>query len=879
MDTCKSSFESGNALRPIIYSLLHPRFLLMFNLNRHSTRDALLIFEAVRRGILPKITRRFRDDERKLIRSGAIFVFDEVESSIKRWTDGLIWSPSRILNNFLVYREVEKKDPKPPADQPAFATSHSGFMLQGGALTATGSDHPAQHSSVRSVPLTLMSSSMDANGRMAHHRQEYDGAYHNFDNISTSSHPIYAEHDAFFAGHSHHHHAAHAQIHAQAAGMVGAMEDSSTSSSAKREAELDRTIVGSLTSSYPFLKNGLCKKTISMQVEGSTQHLISYYTIEDVQKHRLTIPSSLPEISALSISPIFLNKTNFRYPPITEYGPDGIPRYVGESTDPAMRDPAMRAPGHVSSGNESYSSGSEARHDALGRAVDRSLTLYSPGLSSEPAHGDLYSHRHPHQIGGDGMLPVSATLPPTASSATYRNRRSSDAPRRRAKSRYEPYQQAASFGHGMLASHLYTNGPADESALVSPSGRRGLLESSRGYSEAQLSHAPEHGSFAVSRQDADFFASDHMDHAIGQGGAAHLGHWEQQYPSVGQGHLMGDREHLIHEQQMMPIVPSQPGRDPIAYSAGSDNMYGRFVALPMKQDAGCPFHYSSRPARGSWDSGQPMQSNAFVHNVQQPPATSQGLMAIPLHSHSNFGGPAYGRFAGSPPQTASSHDSRHSYMGSGATRATGRIEEIAESLPPTATTRFDDTSYSSRPTSRAGEGGYVGGLESAGVVRPAAIGSDASPYPGSQQQPRHQQLGNDASGNDNYGQHAIEVEGQSASYLQQDSNAPHEPDNAHLDQFAISRHAQDGNVSAQIYASNEPGSASAQNELTWSPDPAQVEHGGHDAAQSVSSGPGTSHDQRYERLYTSERNGNDGGDANAVDDSGLEKVMLTRPMS
>lgn len=67
-----------------------------------STHDALLIFECVRRGIMPKVPRRLRDDERKLIRSGSVFVFDEHESGIKRWTDGLLWSPSRILWNFLV---------------------------------------------------------------------------------------------------------------------------------------------------------------------------------------------------------------------------------------------------------------------------------------------------------------------------------------------------------------------------------------------------------------------------------------------------------------------------------------------------------------------------------------------------------------------------------------------------------------------------------------------------------------------------------------------------------------------------------------------------------------------------------------------------------
>jgi hypothetical protein len=49
------------------------------------------------------------DAERKMITSGSVFVFDEDESGIKRWTDGLYWSPSRILGNFLLYRETDKR--------------------------------------------------------------------------------------------------------------------------------------------------------------------------------------------------------------------------------------------------------------------------------------------------------------------------------------------------------------------------------------------------------------------------------------------------------------------------------------------------------------------------------------------------------------------------------------------------------------------------------------------------------------------------------------------------------------------------------------------------------------------------------------------------
>ncbi|KIY65019.1 hypothetical protein CYLTODRAFT_357547, partial [Cylindrobasidium torrendii FP15055 ss-10] len=71
-----------------------------------TTGDALLILEAARQGLIPRVTRRLVDSERKMIDSGSVFVFDEEESGIRRWTDGYNWSPSRILGNFMLYREV-----------------------------------------------------------------------------------------------------------------------------------------------------------------------------------------------------------------------------------------------------------------------------------------------------------------------------------------------------------------------------------------------------------------------------------------------------------------------------------------------------------------------------------------------------------------------------------------------------------------------------------------------------------------------------------------------------------------------------------------------------------------------------------------------------
>ena len=72
-----------------------------------TTHDALLILEAARRGLIPRVIRRLVDSERKMITSGSVFVFRQDESGIKRWADGFSWSPSRIVGNFFVYREVD----------------------------------------------------------------------------------------------------------------------------------------------------------------------------------------------------------------------------------------------------------------------------------------------------------------------------------------------------------------------------------------------------------------------------------------------------------------------------------------------------------------------------------------------------------------------------------------------------------------------------------------------------------------------------------------------------------------------------------------------------------------------------------------------------
>ena len=95
-----------------------------------TTKDALIIFEACFNGTLAHCFRRPHDRERnQLIVSGNVFVYEEATSGIKRWTDGIPWSPSRILTNFLIYRQLNS--PFPPGEKKR-ATKRSQRSLKPG---------------------------------------------------------------------------------------------------------------------------------------------------------------------------------------------------------------------------------------------------------------------------------------------------------------------------------------------------------------------------------------------------------------------------------------------------------------------------------------------------------------------------------------------------------------------------------------------------------------------------------------------------------------------------------------------------------------------------------------------------------------------------
>ncbi|EIM92756.1 uncharacterized protein STEHIDRAFT_152068 [Stereum hirsutum FP-91666 SS1] len=179
-----------------------------------TTVDAMHIALAARLGIIPRIQRRLNDEERStMLKSGAVFCFGVEESGIKRWTDGIAWTRSRILGNFLVYREVVGTE----------------------APVGRG---PSLHSTGRAL-----------------------------------------------------------------AGDRSRPEDA----------------LG------PLNEDALWKKTISIRMEGTLYHVISYFTEEDLRLGRLQRPTSRRDLMQLVITPNMILPSDFRAPPPIKTGQDGRP--------------------------------------------------------------------------------------------------------------------------------------------------------------------------------------------------------------------------------------------------------------------------------------------------------------------------------------------------------------------------------------------------------------------------------------------------------------------------------------------------------------------------------------------------------------------------
>ncbi|KAI8940883.1 hypothetical protein NX059_002143 [Plenodomus lindquistii] len=217
-----------------------------------TTKDAMTVVEAALQGRLSHISRRPHDKERaEMLTSGTVLVYEENASGIKRWTDAVHWSPSRVMNNCLIYRQLVralKPEEKKSALNPSCGTKRKRKESASLATTKTGES---------------INNSED----------EYENP--NYDSGLTS------EADSMN------------KVYANFAQSL--------------TPDQQRRFCGSLIDSYEFKEGGLMKKTISVKYQGTHHHVISYYSLEDVVNGKLKRPYQDPKLADIQPRPELLN--------------------------------------------------------------------------------------------------------------------------------------------------------------------------------------------------------------------------------------------------------------------------------------------------------------------------------------------------------------------------------------------------------------------------------------------------------------------------------------------------------------------------------------------------------------------------------------------
>lgn len=217
-----------------------------------TTKDAMTVVEAALQGRLSHISRRPHDKERaEMLTSGTVLVYEENASGIKRWTDAVHWSPSRVMNNCLIYRQLVralKPEEKKSALNPSCGTKRKRKESAGPTMTKTGENLN--------------------NDEDEYENPSYDGAL---------------------------------------AGDVDAANKVYANFAQTLTPDQQRRFCGSLIDSYEFKEGGLMKKTISVKYQGTHHHVISYYSLEDVVNGKLKRPSQDPKLTDIQPRPELLS--------------------------------------------------------------------------------------------------------------------------------------------------------------------------------------------------------------------------------------------------------------------------------------------------------------------------------------------------------------------------------------------------------------------------------------------------------------------------------------------------------------------------------------------------------------------------------------------
>ncbi|KAI0264665.1 Gti1/Pac2 family-domain-containing protein [Gloeopeniophorella convolvens] len=121
---CASSIHHASILVPLAHmSPSYQQQPTLQNCRIRTAQDALQVFHAVARNVLTLLTRRLDADERKAIRSGNVYIWEDRSAStsdsgglsMERWTDGMSWGPSRIREEFLFYYQRDPAQERNPS--------------------------------------------------------------------------------------------------------------------------------------------------------------------------------------------------------------------------------------------------------------------------------------------------------------------------------------------------------------------------------------------------------------------------------------------------------------------------------------------------------------------------------------------------------------------------------------------------------------------------------------------------------------------------------------------------------------------------------------------------------------------------------------------
>ena len=122
----KNLFETGKGIFETFATSMQSFYGYLSN-----PTEALQVIQLALDGFIPRTLTRTTNPA-----NGSIFVYIQEESGIKRFTDGLIWTPSRIESCFLVYHQVKKfQRDKSLVDSQAIVTSKGSYQLLENGLT------------------------------------------------------------------------------------------------------------------------------------------------------------------------------------------------------------------------------------------------------------------------------------------------------------------------------------------------------------------------------------------------------------------------------------------------------------------------------------------------------------------------------------------------------------------------------------------------------------------------------------------------------------------------------------------------------------------------------------------------------------------------